>query len=255
MPSTLQTRSSIDSRRASFAFNNNNNKNNNNNMFPFPHHPTSISLEAVPRHLPIHYRQGLTEGSGGVVGWGSGGAWGAYVNQKDPHDTPVIVRHVSWGKSIFQTIFRTASPPDFEPLQVRSRCGGRAGTESHHTNTPGPAHIGGGEHPIYFTILGETGCEALPVTTWGGRRGAAAAPVSRGTTVPLLPTENTFPRWLGTSVFPPKTTNPWDADVRSKSLPSKAQDEHTTDERTVAPFSATERIPQPNYDSRLIIAA
>ena len=53
-------------------------------------------------------------------------------------------------------------------------------------------------HPPNFTFMGMTECEAWPAPAWEGPQGAAAALVSRGTTVPLSsPIENTFPRWLG----------------------------------------------------------
>ena len=47
------------------------------------------------------------------------------------------------------------------------------------------------------TGMGMNECEAC----WHGRdtKGAEAAPVCRGTTVPLSPTDNTFAQWLGTS--------------------------------------------------------
>ena len=54
--------------------------------------------------------------------------------------------------------------------------------------------ICGGKHPPNFTVMGMTECEALPAPAWDGRQGAEAALVSRGTTVPLSPTENAFPR-------------------------------------------------------------
>ena len=51
----------------------------------------------------------------------------------------------------------------------------------------------------HFTVLGKTLCDALLAPACEGRPGAEAALVSRGTTVPLSPTNNAFPQWLGTS--------------------------------------------------------
>ena len=59
------------------------------------------------------------------------------------------------------------------------------------------SHISGGEHPSNCTVLGVTQCEASPAPAWEGCRGADAALVRR--TVPLSPTDSTFPQWNGTS--------------------------------------------------------
>ena len=45
--------------------------------------------------------------------------------------------------------------------------------------------------PPDFSVLGVTDREALPAPAWEGRRGAEAALVSGGTTVPLSPVTNT----------------------------------------------------------------
>ena len=64
---------------------------------------------------------------------------------------------------------------------------------------PGPvlhSHIiCGGEHPPNFTVLRKALCGACrrPHWRWEGRRGAEAALVSGGATVPLSPRKTTFP--------------------------------------------------------------
>ena len=53
---------------------------------------------------------------------------------------------------------------------------------------------GGGEHPQDSAILGKTLCGASLAPAWEGHQAAEAA---RGTTIPLSPSENNFPRLLG----------------------------------------------------------
>ena len=53
--------------------------------------------------------------------------------------------------------------------------------------------------PANFTVMEMTLCEASPAPAWEGRQGAEAAPVRRGTTVPLSETEIAFPKWRGTN--------------------------------------------------------
>ena len=50
---------------------------------------------------------------------------------------------------------------------------------------PGRRLISGGEHPPHGTVMGMAECAASPAPSWEGRRGAEAALVGRGTTVPL----------------------------------------------------------------------
>ena len=57
-------------------------------------------------------------------------------------------------------------------------------------------HRCGGEHPPNVTVLGKTWYEALLAPAREGRQGTKAAPVSRGTTVPLSPPKVMFPHRL-----------------------------------------------------------
>ena len=59
-----------------------------------------------------------------------------------------------------------------------------------------------------FLVLEKTSCEALLAPAWEGCQGAEAALLSRGPSVPLAPSKNTFPhRRLTTNVdaFLPET--------------------------------------------------
>ena len=59
------------------------------------------------------------------------------------------------------------------------------------------SHIGCGDHPPDFMILGQILCGAWPAPAREGRQGAEAAPVSSGITVPLSRTKNNLIRLLG----------------------------------------------------------
>ena len=55
------------------------------------------------------------------------------------------------------------------------------------------SHIGGGEHPPNFFASYEDFVQSMLALAWEGCQGAEAAPVRRGTTVPLSPTKKFSP--------------------------------------------------------------
>ena len=89
----------------------------------------------------------------------------------------------------------------------------------------------GGDGPK--PVLGRTLWEALPAPASEGCRGAAAAPVSRGTSVPLSPSENAFPQWLGAS----------DVDHFFPKAPKLTRTPESTDRRTYWALMAPPRPP------------